>query len=263
MQLFAENYCEAIRLDLNQIEKIRFDETQPHDVGKQQIIDLEFNLSKRFTFMAHVFKRFPEVERECALTAFSLKPTVQSFDYVRSCAKLLWGHLINDENNGLNVQQSKCSTRRQTALFNHKRNLHGSDCYDPLAVPSHFYNNQALLKCITDVLAQDLMTVINVPRIKTLTWSVIDWATLEGICLSVLNNDDNIKQRHIEMNMWDATKWLKFYDWQRKEMEQLSAIYRRRDAVKQLRKTKAKAKRNGSIPHLDERADLLGFGPPA
>lgn len=259
-----ENYCEAIRLDLNRREEIRFDETLPHAVAKKRIIDLEFNLSTRFTFMAQMFERFPEVERECALTAFSLNPTQKSFNYVRSCAKQFWGHLVNDENSSSSMQpaHSYC-TRRQRVLSTHKRTVFvpkgtvENDCYDPHAIPSYIYNDPTLQKFITEELAQDMMIVIHSPRIKTLTWSVIDWAALEDKCLSLLN-DGELKRCNIEMNLSDATKQLKYFDYQAKQMQRLSYL----NAVEQLRKTKEKAEAKRKVAHINRHGDLLGFGPP-
>lgn len=216
-----------------------------------RVTQMETSLSHRYTYLAKIYTPFPEVARECILTAFSLNPCDRTYSDVRHCAHQFWAQMKSS--------QVAYRTRQQSNISRHFRSLCSNDdgkenkAYNPKAMPSFIYDHPALQKCITEELANDLMNLINAPRIKTLSWSVSSWSELESRCGLLLDNSE-FKRRNIAMNLPQANKKLKYVHMQ--EIDLMKCVLKSR--VQQLGEIKAKDGRFHAIIDANNK-DFLGF----
>lgn len=253
-------FAGQLNADINHLFEIHYDESLTHQQGIKCVADTHLVLSKRFIFLARIMAAFPEAERECLLTAFSLNPNQRTLEAVRKCAKQLWP-TMKCENTDLNADhgQHQHNTRHRNAIEQHLRGLYINNnnnnvCYDPCAMPACLYDNPTLQKCIGQQLAYDLVNLINVLRNKTLTWSMTKWSELEEKCMALMN-DSAYRMRHIEMSLPNATKKLTHLDLAQKQLD-LMVFHQKIDEFK---KIVHRANNQKFEPRTNEPGEFLGF----
>lgn len=181
----------ALNNDLNTLEELKNDWVSSVDEVAAEIVAFEIVLSQRYIFLMKLFADNFYLERECALTVFSLNPCPQNFYTLLKFVEKVW----SPKNNG---------QHRSTAMALYGVNgsvLCKSLGYDMLQMP--FSDVKGLpLDCS---LCDDLLTVIMSPRNKLLTWSVDTWAEFSEKCQMFLK-DCNYKRNFVARNLWDQWK---------------------------------------------------------
>lgn len=167
------------------------------DVDATVILNLEKQISGRYIFLAQALHDYPALERECLLTSFSMNPTKESFQLL--C-------LVGDRQ----LPAASTTDAGQCESIDALHAITGADVllksknYDAAKAPNRLLDSLTML---SESVRADLATLLDVPRIKSLTW-LIPWPELRKSCSELLQ--DEKKKEIVEKTTAMANGKLKF-----------------------------------------------------
>lgn len=180
-ELLLEVFFVALTNEINFLEEKKYDE----DYDANKIMELERKIAPRFLTLGEYLREYPELTRECVLTAFSMHPNAEYFDYVIIVARQIWPELDLDDDGepAADAQSRNSDSIRIDALQAAPGTsiLQTSD-YDAKEAPSIVLD---ALTHLSDDTRSDISCLINVSRIKSLSWA-LPWLQLKQQCQKLL-----------------------------------------------------------------------------
>lgn len=181
-RIILELYINGITMDLNNLENLKCVKA----IDCLLISEFEKYISQKYIQLSELLKSYKNYVRECLLTAFSLNPCLEIYN---------------------KLEKSPLKKNHASALFSISGDHYmGFPNYDEYETP-----NLILDSAFTDEISltarEDLTRIINLPRIKTLSWS-IDWDLLKIECEKLMTGDR--KMELIKQNYALANKDLKY-----------------------------------------------------
>lgn len=164
-----------------------------------EIVDFETTLSQRYIFLMKMFANNYCIQRECALTAFSLNPSEQNYFSLLNFADKTWPTANKDGNS------DKIRSKTMSLYGINGAVLCNSTDYDTLEMPFSDVNDFSSFHNLYG----DLMAVIMAPRNKQLTWLVNDWSQFSEKCHLFLEDCD-YKRKFVARNLCGQWKLAKF-----------------------------------------------------
>lgn len=217
--MLLQVFCLALTKDINLLETKKYDDS----VDATDILAMEKEVSKRYLFLAQVLSSYPDLERECILTAFSMNPTAEFFELV--CTLAEHRQHVRDKsepdrdseletmqtntNNGISDEPTEniCpKTEFIDALHvitNGTQILESKD-YNAEVAPSRLIDELTML---SESVRHDLTCMLSVTRIKNLTW-LTPWHKLKEECAQLLENEQ--KKRIVEKTTAAANAKLQY-----------------------------------------------------
>lgn len=181
-------------------------ETKKYDdaVDASKIMEREKKIAPRYLFLGILLNDYPELTRECVLTAFSMNPTEELYSYVVHMAKKVWPLGESDEG-----RPGPSSGPHLVVCNNALHAISGSKIlnatnYDATKAPSLILDS---LTHLSEAVRNDLACLLNVPRIKALTW-LSTWSELKAECEQLLSNKNKLDI--IEKSTAQANKHLQY-----------------------------------------------------
>lgn len=175
-----QTYCVALTEDLNYLETKKYDES--FDATK--IMELEQQIAPKYLILGAYLRKYPELTRECVLTAFSLNPTEENFDYVVIMARDVWPNAFNDGLESTDIPQETSGDANASTA--------SSGMLDSL-------------QNFSEVIQSDISCLLSVSRFKNLTWTST-WEKLKLYCHQLLAE----KLAIVERSTANANKKLKY-----------------------------------------------------
>lgn len=148
--------CLELTKEINELEEKKNDSI----TQAPEILELEKHISKRYLFLANVLQSYPDLKRECILTVFSLNPSRENFELIRSLYE---------------TQPDKEGNRDSSSIVSTK--IASSHCRSDNSTNLHIILPEAI-RC-------DLTCLLSVPRIKNLNCSS-PWPELKKACEELL-----------------------------------------------------------------------------
>ncbi|XP_075225246.1 uncharacterized protein LOC142326556 [Lycorma delicatula] len=162
-------YIRVFNIIINETEKFKLKK----DEKNFKIHELK--LSQCFLLLADSLQDFPEITRECVLTAFSLNPTEKCYEKLKNFNK----------NSTFPSKVSSSKSQRKVKDLGAIPPVTGGDMvrslnYNPFTASSYILDSAELLKLPNDI-TSDLISTISYPRYKLLSW-INDWPKLSSDC---------------------------------------------------------------------------------
>lgn len=212
LDLLLQVFCLALTKDINLLETKKYDDS----VDATDILVMEKEVSQRYLFMAEVLSSYPDLERECILTAFSMNPTAEFFDLVCTLAERqpqVKHDPDQDQTKDADVEQTTNTTYGtgpETEFIDALHVITGgpqileSKDYNAEVAPSRLIDELTML---SESVRHDLTCMLSVTRIKNLTW-LTPWSKLKEECAQLLENEE--KKRIVEKTTAAANAKLQY-----------------------------------------------------
>lgn len=210
-------FCSELTKEINVLENKKCDKS----VDATTIVDLEKQTSQRYLFLADILHNSPKLEQECILTAFSMNPTYECYQFVCELAER--NQATTSETtipcddcqapapsplSSQSLEPAGPSTPNESIDALHSMTtadaLLNSKNYDELRAPNH------LLDSLTNLSVgarSDLVCLLTLPRIKNLSW-LVQWPKLKRECEELLEEEK--KRQIVEKSTATANDKLKF-----------------------------------------------------
>ncbi|XP_044256419.1 uncharacterized protein LOC123006196 isoform X2 [Tribolium madens] len=216
-----ELYIRALTTDMNNLE------SQKTENETEKVEETTKRLANGFSNLADILKDNVQVSRECALTAFSLEPTLDRLRKIEELAKL----------SGFNVLDTgqiwECKLHPPVTSADEISwicNACGKWMCKPnldLRLTTNFALNEALnfeQLGISSQLCDDLAVVLNGPRYHLLSW-LLRWEDLHRLCEMYLNDMERTKNLVTELKFVDID-YSMFAGVKREPVDELAGIER-------------------------------------
>lgn len=171
-------FCKSLTHEINQLENVKYEEA----FDSTRILEMEKQISHRFQTLGDLLNDHTDLKRECILTSFSMNPTIQNFNLVSAFA----------------------------ADFNRSQpNERASDASESTCVPTDCQSTRTAGSSdgLSEAVRQDLIVLLNVPRIKNLSWTSA-WPNLEKECVELINTER--KRQIVENSSIAANRTLRY-----------------------------------------------------
>lgn len=165
-------YCRALTTDINYLQDKQYDA----DYDAIKIMELEKNIAPRYLFMGQALHIYPEVVRECVLTAFSLAPNQEYYDFLLNMARMLYPNLSIDSN-GMTTMPKQEASNECTDMITQ------TSTHDETQAPSTILDT---LVDLSESVRNDIASLLTTIRLKTLSWTE-PWPKLNARCRELLN----------------------------------------------------------------------------
>lgn len=166
-RVILELYINGITMDLNNLEILKSVKV----FNCLQIIEFEKYISQKYIQLSELLNSYKNYVRECLLTAFSLNPCLEIFN---------------------RLARFPLRKNHSAALFSISGEHYMSfDNYNEYESPNLVLDS-AFSEEISVTVREDLTRIINLPRIKTLSWS-IDWSQLKIECEKLMSGDNKLE----------------------------------------------------------------------
>ncbi|RZC42806.1 uncharacterized protein BDFB_000684 [Asbolus verrucosus] len=216
-----ELYIRALTTDMNNLE------SQKTDNDKEKVEETTKRLANGFYNLADILKENIQVSRECALTAFSLEPTLERLRKIEDLARLsgfnvldtgqIWECKLHPP---ISSSDEICWICNSCGNWMCKPNL-------DLRLTTNFALNEALnfeTLGISSQLCDDLAVVLNGPRYHLLSW-LLRWEDLHRLCEMYLNDMERTKNLVTELKFVDID-YSMFATVKREPVDELAGIER-------------------------------------
>lgn len=217
----VELYIRALTTDMNNLE------SQKSDDDSEKVEETTKRLANGFSNLADILKDNVQVSRECALTAFSLQPTLDRLRKIEELARLsgfnvldtgqIWECKLHPP---ITSSDDICWICNTCGKWMCKRNL-------DLRLTTNFALNEALnfeQLGISSQLCDDLAVVLNGPRYHLLSW-LLRWEDLHRLCEMYLNDMERTKNLVTELKFVDID-YSMFVSVKREPVDELAGIER-------------------------------------
>lgn len=182
------------------LEDKKYDES----VDATIIIELEKQTSHQYLFLGRVLSNYPELKRECILTAFSMNPTFEKFNLICELAEMMeyYSTPNKDYSDQYEHENSIQSLDALHAIVGTK--ILSAKDYDASKAPSRLLDS---LTFLSESVRHDLACLLNVPRLKNLSW-LSTWDELKRECVELLSEEK--KKKIVENYIATANDNLRF-----------------------------------------------------
>ncbi|EFA10971.2 uncharacterized protein LOC103314818 isoform X2 [Tribolium castaneum] len=216
-----ELYIRALTTDMNNLE------SQKTENETEKVEETTKRLANGFSNLADILKDNVQVSRECALTAFSLEPTLDRLRKIEELAKLSGFNVLDTGQ----IWECKLHPPVTTAdEISWICNACGKWMCKPnldLRLTTNFALNEALnfeQLGISSQLCDDLAVVLNGPRYHLLSW-LLRWEDLHRLCEMYLNDMERTKNLVTELKFVDID-YSMFEGVKREPVDELAGIER-------------------------------------
>lgn len=179
MDLTIRVFCNTLTSEVNEMKNSKY--TESFDASA--IIEIEKKISHRFLILADYLNYYTDLKYECILTAFSMNPTIENFNIICVHAK---------------------RTKKICYEYIDDGNKSNKITNDITLMESSPQSQDVAKKLLSETVQRDLITLVNVSRLKNLTWNS-SWSKLESECLELLNTE---KKRTIIENSSKQLQYL-------------------------------------------------------
>ncbi|XP_068915984.1 serine-rich adhesin for platelets-like isoform X5 [Tenebrio molitor] len=217
----VELYIRALTTDMNNLE------SQKTENEVEKVDETTKRLANGFYNLADILKDNIQVSRECALTAFSLEPTLERLQKIEDLARLsgfnvldtgqIWECKLHPP---ISSTDEVCWICNTCGKWMCKPNL-------DLRLTTNFALNEALnfeTLGISSQLCDDLAVVLNGPRYHLLSW-LLRWEDLHRLCEMYLNDMERTKNLVTELKFVDID-YSMFATVKREPVDELAGIER-------------------------------------
>ncbi|XP_063929223.1 uncharacterized protein LOC135141754 isoform X2 [Zophobas morio] len=216
-----ELYIRALTTDMNNLE------SQKSENDAEKVEETTKRLASGFYNLADILKDNIQVSRECALTAFSLEPTLERLRKIEDLARQsgfnvldtgqIWECKLHPP---VTASDEICWMCNSCGKWMCKPNL-------DLRLTTNFALNEALnfeTLGISSQLCDDLAVVLNGPRYHLLSW-LLRWEDLHRLCEMYLNDMERTKNLVTELKFVDID-YSMFATVKREPVDELAGIER-------------------------------------
>lgn len=170
-------YCDALTIDVNCLTDKQYDE----DYNAAKIVELEKTIAPRFLFMGRALCNYPQITRECILTAYSLAPSKELYDAVVNMARKIYTHWEIADDGSTSGYLENQNDRIET--FHVLGDKIPQTEYNENEVPSSIFDSILVL---SETVRIAITTLLHTIRLKTLSWAD-PWPILNQRCRELLN----------------------------------------------------------------------------